>query len=239
MKTALRQILLSKRSLWTFASVVTDLWLDGADSATITSSSNLISKWKDKSGNNRHATQSVLANQPSLEFNSLNGLSSVNTTTNDTYLLIPQLSTVRFVFIVHKWFDVSTNYRPILGDLAVYNFVGGPIPSLFDSTYASPFVLNGSGLVNGVSVNVGGMVRTTSPTMLSISTTGNTSVSTISKDRDVYSRNFSGNFYEIVLMSTIPSDADIRRFEGASAYKWGLTANLPNNHPYKTAPPYL
>ena len=32
------------------------LWLDAADAATITQSSNLVTKWDDKSGNNYHAT---------------------------------------------------------------------------------------------------------------------------------------------------------------------------------------
>ena len=239
LKNAVRRILLSKRRLWTFAAIPTDLWLDGADSAAIISSSNIISDWKDKSGNNRHATQSTLANRPSLELNSLNGLSSVNTTTNNSYLLIPQISTVRFVFIVHKWFDVVTNYRIILGDSVLYDFAGGPTNNLFETSSASPFVLNGTGFVNGVSTNVGGITRQASPSMLSISTTGNTTVSTISDDRFVNNRNFSGNFYEIALMSTVPSDADIRKFEGASAHKWGLTASLPANHLYKSSPPYL
>ena len=42
------------------------LWLDAADSSSITHSSNAVSQWSDKSGNGNHATQSTSANQPVL-----------------------------------------------------------------------------------------------------------------------------------------------------------------------------
>ena len=41
---------------------------------------------------------------------------------------------------------------------------------------------------------------------------------------------------EFVLISS-PSNNDILKLEGYLAHKWGLTANLPNDHPYKTTAP--
>ena len=40
--------------------------MDASDSATITHSSNAVSQWNDKSGNNNHATQSMSSKQPAL-----------------------------------------------------------------------------------------------------------------------------------------------------------------------------
>ena len=40
------------------------LWLDAADSSTITESNQLVSQWSDKSGNNYHATQSTHLSKP-------------------------------------------------------------------------------------------------------------------------------------------------------------------------------
>jgi hypothetical protein len=41
------------------------------------------------------------------------------------------------------------------------------------------------------------------------------------------------------IVSGVMSDADAERFEGWAAHTFGYAANLPANHPYKTAPPFL
>ena len=52
---------------WTPASLGSSLalWLDASDASTITSTGGLVSEWRDKSGNSRHATQATSAYQPS------------------------------------------------------------------------------------------------------------------------------------------------------------------------------
>ena len=49
------------------------LWFDADDASTITLNSGNVSEWRDKSGNNRHATQGTAARQPAYTTNSLNG----------------------------------------------------------------------------------------------------------------------------------------------------------------------
>lgn len=49
------------------------LWLDAADSSTITSSSSLVSSWLDKSGNKNNATQGTSTSQPKSGTRSFNG----------------------------------------------------------------------------------------------------------------------------------------------------------------------
>jgi hypothetical protein len=50
------------------------LWLDAADSATITASGGSVSQWNDKSGNGRNVTQGTGANQPTTGTATLNSL---------------------------------------------------------------------------------------------------------------------------------------------------------------------
>jgi hypothetical protein len=44
---------------------------------------------------------------------------------------------------------------------------------------------------------------------------------------------------EIVMLTGTPSTDIRQRIEGYLAHKWGLTANLPNDHPYKTVAPTI
>ena len=45
------------------------------------------------------------------------------------------------------------------------------------------------------------------------------------------------SLYEIVVMSNVPSTIQRQQMEGYLAWKWGLQANLPASHPYKTYTP--
>ena len=45
------------------------------------------------------------------------------------------------------------------------------------------------------------------------------------------------DFCEMIALVSAPSGATIQTIEGYLAHKWGLTANLPAGHPYKSAAP--
>ena len=47
----------------------------------------------------------------------------------------------------------------------------------------------------------------------------------------------TGNIGELLFIDGMLSTADRQRVEGYLAHKWGLTANLPSDHPYKYNPP--
>jgi len=49
----------------------------------------------------------------------------------------------------------------------------------------------------------------------------------------------TGDFCEILILSTQPSTSDRQLVEGYLAHKWGLLAGLPNDHPYKTTAPTI
>lgn len=54
------------------------LWLDAQDPSTITSSSNLVSLWRDKSNRRNNAVQGTAVNQPSINVNTISGLPAIS-----------------------------------------------------------------------------------------------------------------------------------------------------------------
>ena len=50
--------------------------------------------------------------------------------------------------------------------------------------------------------------------------------------------NCRGDIAEILIVMGEVSDSNRDKIEGYLAHKWGLTSNLPNNHPYKNTRPY-
>ena len=47
----------------------------------------------------------------------------------------------------------------------------------------------------------------------------------------------TGNIGELLFIDGMLSTSDRQRVEGYLAHKWGLTANLPAEHPYKSTAP--
>ena len=63
---------------WTPAEISTEIWLDAADSSTITIVSGLISQWNDKSGNARNVSQGNSSLRPQMDSTNLNGLGVIS-----------------------------------------------------------------------------------------------------------------------------------------------------------------
>jgi len=80
-------------------------------------------------------------------------------------------------------------------------------------------IVNGSiGTLNNIAggriLNIGGMVNSTS-----------------------VASGFTGTIYEVIVFKTYNSDSLRNKIEGHFAHKYGLTGNLPSDHPYKSTPP--
>jgi hypothetical protein len=60
---------------------------------------------------------------------------------------------------------------------------------------------------------------------------------TIGRDSISATLDFTGDICEILIFNTQPGTTDRQKIEGYLAHKWGLTANLPSDHPFKTAVP--
>jgi len=250
----------TQKNNWTPADIDTALWLDAADASTITTVGGAVSQWSDKSGNNRHATQSDATRRPSFTSSALNGYSALTfdgtndgLTCGDAFYLANFLifsvtktnNTSADQNVVSKW-KGSGNQRELIFRFKSNNKMG--IFISFDGLAAGS-TLDTIGTA-GTGWSISGTVR--NGTALTVSLNGTQNSSTLASTSLFNSTaelaigfNFDGsNVFEplngqiaAIVIATNPSLTDLQKLEGWAAHKYGLTANLPADHPYKTAVP--
>lgn len=242
-------------------------WWDAADAATLTYNGSLVSQWADKSNNSYHLTQSVTNHQPSYTFNAINTLPVIDFSdtydflTNTDISISPPFS----LFMVAKlnldgalachYFDggVDINERVFFrsdGSTGSATFQAisrnideGDGSGIEDITstwqvglnphilqvYDAGNIINGSSVwANGTQITAGSLGA---ERLLGI-TVGNWILHQISNFNGL--RGYIGEI--TIVNGTIGTDQR-QKMEGYLAHKWGLTADLPNAHPYKTSPP--
>jgi hypothetical protein len=252
-------------ALWTPADIATALWLDADDESTITAVAGVVSEWRDKSGNSRHATQStesarpivsVLNSKAAIDFAGTAVQLSVNrgfiTNQISAFAVIGGDSSGNQRFIdqrsagavgTSKGWQVK-NFQSVSGDITIFDGGDGNATFInisetgaaglklwtvmYSSAVGAALLLNGS--AHGV-INVlgNGLPADIDNTSRNIAIGGNADGSS--------TQTYTGMIQEIILLSSYASTDTRQRTEGYLAHKWGLTANLPNDHPYKTAAP--
>ena len=124
-------------------------------------------------------------------------------------------------------------------------------PRLGSSTYSrpanTPQILSTSAATSGVSIFANGSSVTLDLSNASLTTTANVSPASIgytTTNNLVFAAINEGTaispalkYSEIICRNVVSSTLDRQRIEGYLAHKWGLTANLPSDHPYKTVGP--
>jgi hypothetical protein len=220
-------------ALWTPADITTALWLDAADASTITESGGAVSQWNDKSGNARHATASSTT-EPTYGLTSFNGKPGISSNGSSQFMTQSAES------YDTQWFGVvfvKTTASAFLfgaGDLnpaAVIQTsadirVGLPPNQAFTGFTNAPGILCSNKLLatwNGASMTAG-LTQSSSMSLHIGARFGNSIF-------------YDGAIAEIVVLTTSYSDNERQKLEGYFAHKWGLTADLPNDHPYKTSAP--
>ena len=244
---------------WTPALITTALWLDAVDASTITQSSSLVSQWNDKSGNSRHAT-AASTERPTYSATSFNGKQGLtfNGTSNvmQANALAPVLDDNDTPFSAYVAVNFSAGSLLALSSAAN----GNPLHRLIaiDSPPSGISIRRDTGLtvasVTGSSFasanHLLGVVFTgTSATLYKNGTqdaTGSLDVGTLdtldrfaigAQVRSTTASYMTGTVSEIIINSTAISTDTRQKLEGYLAHKWGLTANLPADHPYKVNPP--
>ena len=254
----------SSTSIWTPAELPNlALWLDAADSSTITLNGSTVSQWNDKSGNARHASQPTAANQPTYTANGLNGKPVVTFDgSNDFMTFQTAFGTVTEFNAVIVWrTDASGvgnfDYLYQIGDgsNALSLNAASPNAGVFNGNYYglssgvsavdfnTPAVFNaatitshriGAGTAHNFWVN--GSARTVPAWLQSLNV--DSSTSGLGRYINGNSHFLQGYIAEIVFVNnTTLSTADRQLLEGYLAWKWGTAAFLPSGHPYKTNPP--
>ena len=213
------------------------LWLDGADSSTLTLSGSSVTAWSDKSGNSRNATGGV---SPTLGTNGVtfNGTTQYLST---TYSAVPAAESV---FVVATWTGTTDRNYCIIGTSATngrgYNVFrsGGAAVIRWDRwgvagyaqtsgvqsnvQFMSSAIFTGSAGTTGLN---GGSQSASAA--FSFSGTGTTNIGT-----GVLSDYFTGTINEVLCFSRALSTPQRQRVEGYLAWKWGLSASLPTTHPF-------
>ena len=246
-------------TIWNPSMITTALWLDAADASTVTVVSGAVSQWNDKSGNSRHATQSTSGKRPLFAATGLNSMPAIDCDGTDDELLLAGVTALTSVFqslfVVAKRDNAGGRTEVSIGigglpsgngiadvprwsDNVMYSFLGyipnRPTPTsvITDLPYITS--LTGGSVqrsyTNGTLIGTG---TTQSATPFSV-TAGYIGSGTAITAATAY---FDGKISEIVLLPQEASTVTRQLVEGYLAHKWGLTANLPAGHPYKTVGP--
>lgn len=252
-----------KKVNWTPARITTSLWLDAADASTITESGGAVSQWDDKSGNGNHAVQGSGAQQPTTDIDQINGLNTLTFAGNDflkaNYAIFSNRATMdTSIFLVLKKDNVDDGFNPIIGGYnssaqLCYPEVAVHFEVSRLNTRSTPVLDTGiSGPTSLQTPTILGL-QTTSTTLRGYAngaieydlstttmtpTTGDDGINIGHRQDGGFGDGFVGRIGEVLIFQDATlTDADRQRIEGYLAHKWGLTANLPSGHPYKTVAP--
>ena len=230
------------------------LWLDAADSSSVTLSGSSVTSWRDKSGNGGNATATGTITNPV----SINGLKAMSYSgATSTYFLGAVTNTGSALSTFSVFIMNSTSY-------AAARIVSLAKPTVFDynsTLYAAPILRRGTVLGayrNNVDATVNGYTFGTACVVSSIYTgatstiylNGTAGTGLASTGNFGYTNyeiggsfgeesvaNLNGVVGEVILYNGGLSNAQRQQVEGYLAAKWGLTANLPATHPYKLVRP--
>ena len=238
------------KQLWTPANINTVLWFDAADASTITENGGAVSQWDDKSGNNLHASQGLVAQQPVYTVNGINGNPSLTFANTAKTLLMPSFaftSDPKLFIVVKATNRLSQVPIRLQGTIKEFLFV-------YNATSTNQFYFTRRGLEQRpVSHSI------TNPTIYfadlfetsigdyyingslgikqnNIGLAGGTSNTNVIGADDKNANRFEGDLAEYIVLSSIDTDTR-QKVEGYLAHKWGLTADLPVSHPYKLTAP--
>jgi len=250
---------------WTPALITTALWLDAADASTVTTVSGAVSQWNDKSGNARHATQATAGSRPTYTSAGLNGRNILTFDGGDTLVGSAQIANPGFGMFVVCSFSNNTS-RMGAFDIGSQNGGANAYCVIEQNTYSSPtqsygFYATGGSFYSTALTSAGSKIISATSNAASASnvaatttyvvngsaatltsTIGSTTYGTIATGYTVGAfqgniLNLTGTVAEAIAFSALVDTTTSQKLEGYLAHKWGLTANLPANHPYKVNPP--
>jgi len=237
---------------WSPLTLTPQLWLDAADAATLTTNDTNVSQWADKSGFGRHATASGTA-QPAVNAAGLNGKSviTLDGSSDELAVNLDFLAGVSHsAFVVTKPTSYSNIYGAANGGAGSsslhvgfsggssyrMNYWGDDYYPAITSNFlpASANIMNfvwTSGLSKQVLANGKSEGANASAGVIGTMAGGGRIGNAVGHGF------YGGDIAEIIFVTGTVTTADRERMEGYLAHKWGLTAQLPEAHPYKNSVP--
>lgn len=221
------------------------LWLDGADSSTITLNGSTVSEWRDKSGNSRHAVQATALRQPAVTATAKAGKSAISFT-ND-WLTSVYTYSLGSIFVV--WEQPTTDANDTLPGIVgsrtsfanktssgqtAFNLMAGAANSISRSAVdpapaGGSFRLNGAAVDAGFSVFSTGQAVRTSPdrwNYISATFTATSGSQAFVFGADPFSTTGrlmqNGHIAEVLFYSTALIAANVQTVERYLASRWAI-----------------
>jgi hypothetical protein len=207
------------------------LWLDASE---LSSAESL---WLDKSGNGNNGNKTGATN---VLTNAQNGHSVMYYNANGQRHKFNMINDIRTVFWVISQ-DTSVNgqgYRHLLADTTNHpDFHSHNNGKFWSPQHTQSMVRNGIIRMNGSIIDGYTTNYPNSLSIISLRTTANAKSDAFGYDRTNMGNQWIGKLGELLIYNSVLSDKQIQQIEGYLAHKWGLLANLPSNHLYKSAAP--
>ena len=243
---------------WTPSLMSTAMWLDASDASSLTAGpGGNVSTWQDKSGNDRHVTQSTSSLQAISGSNTINGLNvlsfdGVDDFFDNTSNFLNGQANLTMIAVFLQ--ETNTSGMPVfIGKTSVSNEGIGMGYNHAEQKYNAFIWGSGSPVVsfNGEGYNVNKMLITTrddSPSydlfvdgnqigpVAGIALTLSTSPVKIGKTGWA-GQELDGLLAEVLILDYTASTSQRQLIEGYLAWKWGLQGDLPASHPYRHSGP--
>jgi hypothetical protein len=234
-----------KNELWTPKEINTSLWLDASDEDTIVNGvGGNVAEWQDKSGNGNDAVQTNASNQPM--FDSVNNKLVFDGLFKTLNTGLEQLTNTSIYIVLSTEDRGSSLNNVVLGASNSFN-TGGVFWTLeaFPSTDIANDIYYGTRLSyefafwNGQNIDPLDRSKSIySHNAVNVSTENlNYTIGTINIDSVGSVNLFKGSIYEILITNEVSTTEQRQLIEGYLAHKWGLSSNLPSDHPYKSIAP--
>jgi hypothetical protein len=250
-------------ALWLDAADSTKVFSD--DGTTVVTNGGTVQQWNDKSGNALHISQSTAGQRPLYSTNALNGRAILTFDGSDDILFratgLNGASTIS-IFAVMRYVSASGEDIAMgVGETgstgavrAMYRANGGTTQGfagwsrdVISSAYSTDtggghhiFAGWNTDLSGGNHVFISRDGLSTAYTPTGGGVLANTAAGfSVGSLRGTLVASYRSNISvgEILVLTSPPELTIRQRIEGYLAHKWGLTANLPNDHPYKTVGP--
>jgi Peptidase family C25/Propeptide_C25/Calx-beta domain len=232
-------------------------WYDATDASTILQTGGVVTQWNDKVG----GFNLIGSGDPNTGTRTINGLNVIDCDLNDSHtnasISLPADGSVSVFMLaaIDSADGANDALFTMVGNSNGYDLSLKAADTSFNGTLDSSLLTSAKALTGGPyakSTNVWNVqydpsgaktVRTfiNGNTNVTAAVTGGRTLGTSAQFKvgDRYSapnQRLDGAFGEVLVASNMTVETR-QKIEGYLAHKWGLTANLPSNHPYKDAPP--
>lgn len=226
----------------------TALWLDANDSSTITLESGAVSEWRDKSGNNRHATQATASNRPLLVANELNGTDVIRFDGGNDWMSGTYNGTINFpshsIFIVNNYRALNSTFCVPLFPRADSGGIGIRETNKWYDAFGSFSVQSGGTATLGTHIistikenNLHNFFVNGVPAYSNNLAYGTSSATAYNLCWNSFGSYFANDISHIIIFPRVLTQAERELVEGYLAWTTRLEGSLPSNHPYKNSYP--